>query len=490
MSEVRYGTSKNATLFWCILALLVAIILCGLVEPLLALRRIIPLDPNEGWNAFFSRIALAGGDLYPAGASLITNNYPPLSFYVVGIGGLLTGDNIIAGRIIALVSLLVVSANLYYWLRAAGAGLQFALLGAAVFLAFAVTYGQEYVAIDDPQWLAHAIMTTGLVVLWRGKASTRAIIGASILMVAAGLTKHLLVPVPIAVTVWLLGRSKSAVSTWIISSGIVLAVSGALLWLAYGAAFFDSVRTARLFSLHQSVHATSAALRCFAPLVGLSLLLCVAERSERALFLAAYMLTAAAIGALAAGGAGVDVNAFFDLLIATSLGAALAIDALWSGSLCKRIFAADSRLALQLGPIAVVLLGLCTGAYATTKLPRALTNVGNLDSLEQRSLNYISQIKIQGRGRAVCEMVGLCYWADTPFTLDLFIYGQKLATGALPLASCNAVLQAARIPLIQLQSVNRHGMQLLPEACSQVMYQNYRPIADSDLGVLLVPRGR
>jgi hypothetical protein len=72
----------------------------------------------------------------------------------------------------------------------------------------------------------------------------------------------------------------------------------------------------------------------------------------------------------------------------------------------------------------------------------------------------------------------------------LFIYGQKLATGALPLASCNAVLQAARIPLIQLQSVNRHGMELLPEACSQVMYQNYRPIADSDLGVLLVPRGR
>jgi hypothetical protein len=292
------------------------------------------------------------------------------------------------------------------------------------------------------------------------------------------------------VTVWLLRRSKSAFSTWIISSGILLAVTGALLWLAYGAAFFDSVRTARLFSLHQSGHATAAALRCFAPLIGLTFLLCAAERSERALFLAAYLLTAVAIGALAAGGAGVDVNAFFDLLIAASLGAALATEALWTGSLFKSFFAADSRLTLLFGPIAVVLLGLCTGTYAVTKLPRALANVGNLDSLEQRSLHYIREIRLQGGGHAVCEMVGLCYWANTPFTLDLFIYGQKLETGVLPLASCNTVLQGAKIPLIQLQSVNRHGVELLPDACSRVMYQNYRPIADSDLGVLLVPRGR
>jgi hypothetical protein len=489
MSEITRSPTRSATLFWFSLALIVAVVLCGLVEPLLTLRRFIPLDPNEGWNAFFSKIALARGNLYPAGASLITNNYPPLSFYVVGIGGLITGDNILAGRLIALISMLVVAGNLYYWLRGTGSAVQIALLGAAVFLAFAVTYGGEYVAIDDPQWLAHAIMTTGLVVIWRGKASTRAIVAASILMVAAGLTKHLLLPLPIAVTFWLLRRSKSAFITWIVSSGIVLIVSVALLWAAYGAAFFASMQTSRLYSLHHSVVASATAFRCFAPLVGLSLLVCAAERSERATFLTAYLVAAAAIGAVAGGGAGVDVNAFFDVLIAASLGAALAIEILWSGNPRSRLYAIDSTLGFKLGPIAVVLLGFCTASYSTTKLPRALASVRNLDSLEKRSLSYISQIRSQGHGRAACEMLGLCYWANTPFTLDLFIYGQKLETGVLPLASCKSVFRAATVPLIQLQSVNRRGVELLPETCSRLIYDNYRPIADTDLGVLLVPRG-
>jgi hypothetical protein len=87
-------------------------------------------------------------------------------------------------------------------------------------------------------------------------------------------------------------------------------------------------------------------------------------------------------------------------------------------------------------------------------------------------------------------MLGLCYWANTPFTLDLFIFGQKLATGALPMESCSSVFQGATLPLIQLQSVNRHGVDLLPEACNKIMEENYRPYINSDVGVLLVPRHR
>jgi hypothetical protein len=128
-------------------------------------------------------------------------------------------------------------------------------------------------------------------------------------------------------------------------------------------------------------------------------------------------------------------------------------------------------------------------AYAATKVPRAVATVRNLDQLEKTSLNYISQIRSQGRGRAACEMVGLCYWANSSFKVDLFFYGQKMETGAIPVASCQSVFRAATVPMIQLQSVDRHGVELLPEKCSRVIYENYRPIAESDLGVLLVPRG-
>lgn len=482
-------TSLGAVPFFCSLALIIAAVICGLIAPLLMLGRFIALDPNEGWNAFFSQIASAAGHLYPSAASPITNNYPPLSFYVIGIVGRVTGDNIFAGRVIALISMLVVASNLYYWLRASGSAVRIAFLGAALFLAFAVTYAQAYVAIDDPQWLAHAIMTTGLVVLWRGHESRRAVVAGAILMVAAGFTKHLLIPLPLAVTFWLARRSKSAVISWIVSSGILLAGTCFLARWAYGGGFFESLHTARQYSWHQSTRATATALKCFAPLVGLSLLLFAGPRTERVVFIATYLLLAALIGALASGGAGVEINSFFDLLIAASLGAAAAIDMLSSPLPLSKFVGSPSRLGFELQPVVVVLLGLCTAAYAATKVPGAIGTIKNLDAREKATLNYVSQIKSYGQGRAACEMPGLCYWANSSFTVDFFNYGQKLKTGAMPVASCESVFRGANIALIQMQSVDGRGSELLPEVCNRIIYENYRPIATSDLGVLLVPRG-
>jgi hypothetical protein len=213
----------------------------------------------------------------------------------------------------------------------------------------------------------------------------------------------------------------------------------------------------------------------------------VADRNQHARFVALYLVAAAVVGAVASGGAGSDVNYFFDLIIAASLGTALAVEMLWSGSSRSGLFGVDSKLRLKLGPIAIVLLGICTASYAVTKVPRELAKAKNMDLLEKTSLNYISQIRSQGHGRAVCETVGLCYWAKSSFVVDLFIYGQKMETGAMPIASCQLVFQATTVPMIQLQTVDRRGVELLPQKCSRVIDENYRPIAESDLGVLLVP---
>ena len=486
MSNALRSSASNDRYFWCALALIVAVIVCGLIAPLLLLPHRIPLDPNEGWNAYFSKIVMGGGNLYPAG-DLVTNAYPPVSFFVVGTAGLLTGDNILAGRTIALLAVLIVALNLFLWLRATGARLRIALLGGAVFLAFAVTYGQTYVAIDDPQWLAHAIMTIGLVVLWRGNASTRAIVAASVLMVVAGLTKHLLLPVPIAVTFWLMIRSRHALVTWIVSCCAVAALSALLLWIAYGSTFFTSLLTARVYYPHRSWVESAVALRCFAPLLGLSLLQCLGERSERSAFLAAYLIAAAVVGAFASGGAGLDVNAFFDLLIASSLGSALAIDTLWSGRL-DGILRAGPLLGYRLAPIALILLSICTCAYALTKASYAIASIRSLPELDATTAVYIREIRTHGQGKAACEMLDLCYWADNPFNIDLFTYGQKVATGALPATSCESVFRSTTLPLIQLQTVDRHGVALLPEQCQRIIDANYRALRTSDLGVLLVAR--
>jgi hypothetical protein len=52
----------------------------------------IEITDNEAWNAYFADAAMGKMPLYPSTAQLITNNYPPLSFYVAGLGGRLVGD--------------------------------------------------------------------------------------------------------------------------------------------------------------------------------------------------------------------------------------------------------------------------------------------------------------------------------------------------------------------------------------------------------------
>src|SRR5579862_1945705 len=170
MINTPRASAWNNALLWSCLALTFVVVIGGLIAPLAVLTHHVPLDPNEGWNAYFTRIAMSGGPLYPAG-DLVTNVYPPLSFYLVGLAGLVTGDTILAGRIVALLAVLVVAGNLYLWLRAVTAPVQIALLGSACFLVFAVTFGQTYIGLDDPQWLAHAIMTSGLVLIWRREAN-------------------------------------------------------------------------------------------------------------------------------------------------------------------------------------------------------------------------------------------------------------------------------------------------------------------------------
>ena len=116
-----------------------------MIGPLLAIGRYIPLDPNEGWNAYFADAAIHGGVLYPPADALITNNYPPLSFYIVGAIGHLTGDTIFAGPRARPAQPVVCRRE--HLLLAASKPVAADALGrcrrALTFLAFAVTYAHS-----------------------------------------------------------------------------------------------------------------------------------------------------------------------------------------------------------------------------------------------------------------------------------------------------------------------------------------------------------
>ena len=56
---------------------------------------------NEGWNAFLDAAAANGDPIYFAPDAPFTNNYPPLSFYIVGLIARIAGDALFVGRAIA-----------------------------------------------------------------------------------------------------------------------------------------------------------------------------------------------------------------------------------------------------------------------------------------------------------------------------------------------------------------------------------------------------
>ncbi|HWM65670.1 MAG TPA: 6-pyruvoyl-tetrahydropterin synthase-related protein [Steroidobacteraceae bacterium] len=467
----------NDACYWSACALLLGVVVFGMTRPLLAIGRYIPLDPNEGWNAYFGDAAINGGVLYPAADALITNNYPPLSFYVVGAIGHLTGDNIFAGRVIALLSLLFVTWSIYYWLRVTGSARRIGLLAAGIFLAYAVTYGRDYVAMDDPQWLAHALMMAGLLVLWKGKDDTRHIVLGAILMMAAGWTKHLLIPLPVTVSLWLLWRSRPAFAKWVLSATITLAVAAALAWWLHGMRLFESLDEPRQYMRWKAIGQAMAALRCFTPLVVLWLAALVNERlNERLGFLSTYLLISGGIGLFAAGGAGVDVNSFFDPLIAFCLVAGVAVESLWTPR-------------LSWGAPAALATAICVVGYTVTLAPLQLQEIRSIDADEQAALLDIQVIRADSHGHAACEMLNLCYWAKSDFMMDFFYFGQKLKTGVLPRTACADAFEHGNISLVQLESNPRFRAKLLPNDCDALITSTYHSVHQSSFGPLLMRTG-
>jgi hypothetical protein len=470
------------------LALISSAALVALAQPLLLLFRIVPRSYNEGWNAFWADAAARSGDLYAPADSLITNNYPPLSFHLIGLFGRIVGDNVIAGRLVSLTSFVCVVLAAFLWLRAAGVARQFALTGAVLLFATFSLYGNDYVAMNDPQMLGHALMLAAMVLLWRFELRRWATVAGAALMLLGGFTKHLLIPLPLAVTFWMACYRREAAALWFTCLAAGVPCGLWLTWRAYPS-FIDDLLSSRVYVVHQAVSATRHAVARLLPLLALGAVPIVRALRDKAsgvlaprmAFVLMYLSVSLVTGAIAGGGEGVTRNAFFDLVIASSLFAALGLEWMWNQSRQPRL------VGLSAAPAAIVLLAAGTSVYAVTLVPETLHAVEQMDALEEDTRAAIQMLERLGKGRAACETLALCYWARSQFTVDFFTYGQKLRTGALPVEPCKAALQRGDFPVLQLEPA-RHprGRRLWP--CSPAIEQYYTEAFHSRIGTLLVPK--
>jgi len=284
----------------------------------------VEIENNEGWNAYFADAAMGKMPLYPSADQLISNNYPPLSFYIVGLVGRLVGDPVLAGRLLSLVAVVAIATSIALSVRRLDGSGVAARISAAFFVATMSRFFMPYVGMNEPQLLSEAIMTFGFLGFLIARSNDRGYVWPVLVMALAGFVKHNIIAMPLTAFLWLgLHRHREAMKCFCVAA-IAIMTGTAICYALFGRNFFLNILSPRHYSLKR-------AFRILGELewVSVGLLACLynawARRRDASVQLCSCLI-AIALGSyfLQKSGAGVDINAQFDLVIAVAMGLGLA----------------------------------------------------------------------------------------------------------------------------------------------------------------------
>ena len=492
--------TAKLTAFDAFLAAGAAVLVFQLLGPALTIPLHVPLNYNEGWNAIFDTRAVhpAAGPLYPPPDSFVFNNYPPLGFYIVGALGLALGDMIEAGRTVALVCLLATGVLTGLCVVYLGGHRRPALAAALLIPLVVCCYFRKYVAVDDPQWLAQALMLSGLSVLLRHRATeplrtvghpAAGVVAAALLMIAGGMVKHNLVALPIATTLWLICLDRRAAATWVTASLLFAAIGVGAIAVAHGNAAADILHHRRVFRPGLMKYSVEA----LAPLLPMTIVAGVLLRlaSSRdvegragALFVALFGGTALVTGVVQRMGEGVYYNAHFETVIAACLGFGLALSPLFEpASMRRRPLAPAALTCLAAVPL------ICAWPI---HLPQDWADIRDRSARAAAWQPLIARIASTD-GPAGCVMISLCWWAGKPSEVDMFNLTQAAEVAGAAPPAFRAAVARRRFAIFEddptsfthRDAINRLGY----DPIMSLIARSYAPIfAGPASTVLLSPR--
>lgn len=434
----------------------------------------VPFDPNEGWNAYFQAAAIAGGSVYPGSQSFMIDNYPPLSFYAVGFLGEAIGDNIVAGRIVSLVSFVIAAWLIAASARKLGAHRVAAAFGALFFAAVLLVFS-DYVGMNDPQLMGQAVQLLGLYCVLSAPRSGLSVAFGALLFAASLFVKHNLVALPLSVLGWLaIYEQRSAFLMALV--GVAAGLVGLVLFrLAFGSDLIAHLASDRTYALTNIEFGVRAALPwSLVPVIGTAALVVDRWRQREAVFCALYASLGSALGILAIGGAGVDVNALFDAAIAFSLAAALLIEQL-----------RQKRLPLSALAVSLYLVPLAFGLWQKSDPSWLSAQFWTSPMRDEADTAQADVVFLQERaGRAVCETLPLCYWAGKLPEVDVFNLGQAFAAGARSDKELIRQIDQKRFAALEFESLAPFQ---LGTGVLGALHRSYKLSRSSDDGMFFTP---
>jgi hypothetical protein len=469
--------------FHLVTAALLVLVALWMAEPVLWVFALVPRGYSEGWNAMVALRAMSDLPLYPQDQTLHTNNYPPLSFYLVGALGALVGDNIVAGRIVSLVGTVAIAGEIALTMRLLGAMWPVGTFAGLLFVGGAIGLDDRPIGGNEPHMLAHAVMLAGLVVLLARQDSRAHVVGAAVLMVVAGLIKHSLLGLPLAVTVWLLLNDRRAFGVWLAAASAASASALALLWLLYGASAFDNLLSERSYSLLRMMRATRSALQALQiPLAGSLFLMAVQPRDARIQLVGLYVAGSMLVTVVLVGGAGTGLNLFFDPMIALSLAAGLLLQRAGRWVAAETISPSRVRAALA----AVLILGMALNLPGDPV--RALldpSRMGEAEAATRADVAFVAGLE----GPVLCESLALCYWAGKKLEVDTFNARQGFLARRHDEQVLLDLLASGAFAAVQLtdNDPGRDDERISP-AFMDSLHRHYRLARTSPNGAFFVPR--
>ena len=453
-----------------LLAPLAAVCLLTLVRTFLTIVRRIPLNFNEGWNAYHTADLVAGRPLYPELTGAFFNNYPPLSFYVVAPIGRALGDQMLAGRLLAFVSLVAWIALVIVCARRLRCSWTSAVFGGLVVAVSMFVFSSFHVGVNDPQIFGHALQMLGVVLMLRDRRTTMSLAVSAVLLAAGVFVKSNLIALPIAVVVWLWLDDRS--SAWrVMTFGTIAGVAGVAACLA----MFGSPFAAHVLSPRAYLPAKAALMSwqwCRRMILPLAAVVWLARRSpddRGARFVVICATASVVVGLLFAGGEGVFWNTMFDADCALALAAAIAFDR------------TSNRVAVAAAFLAVPALVVATSATLHWLSPRFW-----FDPRWSEAASAAADVDFVRRhaGPALCEDMVLCYWADKPVEVDVFNTRQRARRERWRVDALIRRLDAREFGVAEIEDDDRSlGPQFM-----DALRRNYRVDHSSQWGVFWVPR--
>ncbi len=390
------------------------------------------IDYNEAWHAYHADAIRDGQALYPEPDGLAANNYPPLSYYLVGGIAAATFDAVYVGRVLSLLAIAAIMFAMGFCLRQFGASRASALLAGLWFLATMSRFFESYVGMNDPHLFALAIMVWALVWFLRRMRNGRAVEPAILLMVFAGFFKHTLFAVPATALCWLAISDRRLAVRAAVVCVVAAALGLALCAMIYGDAFFRQLFMPRQYKLIWAFEGLGR-LQWIAPAIAIFAVCAWHQRHDKAVrFTTLFVLIAFFFYFIQKIGAGVYDNAQFELAVAGAIGLGLAFDRIEAIPLARQWGINLSRLTIVLILIGRLLASSHTEPYLLLASQDFREQLRQQCEIMEAETARIAAIP----GPVVCmvkkdPVLTVSRRAGKPFVYDGFAVDQRIKTGKL-----------------------------------------------------------